>query len=260
MGPRPVVLFWSICWALLTAASQGTAFFQPEAAATYSIHAGFSAPRDLRGRYSDDQLAILEKLNRADRDHLGRLRELVVPDRWFLDELAYSLMPPRYAASEGYPKVLVVHLPGQMFGAYEHGTLVRWGPVSSGRRVSPTRPGLLFLNWKSEGRTSTVNPDWFMPWYFNVESHVGLAFHAYSLPGRPASHGCIRLLQRDARWLFEWGDEWVLDATATHILTAGTPVLIVGAYDFASPPPWRSPEWLSGLVELPELPLKERGT
>jgi hypothetical protein len=63
--------------------------------------------------------------------------------------------------------------------------------------------------------------------------------------------GCIRLLERDAQWLFEWGQTWELDATATRMLTPGTPVFIVGRHDFDAPPPWRSLTWLSRTVELP---------
>jgi hypothetical protein len=204
----------------------------------------------LHTRFTDSQLALLEKLNRADVQHLPRLPELVVPESWN-DELTYSVLPMRYAASNSSPTFLVVYLPGQLFGAYEFGRLIRWGPVSSGRRNAPTIPGFFALNWRSAGRTSTVDPDWFMPWYFNFGNSEGLAFHAYSLPGYPASHGCIRLLERDARWLFDWGQAWTVDSSGTHVLTAGTPVSIVGEYDFDAPPPWRSLRWLSTMVELP---------
>jgi hypothetical protein len=122
---------------------------------------------------------------------------------------------------------------------------------------SPTGSGLSALNWRSAGRTSTVDPDWFMPWYFNFGNRDGLALHTYSLPGHPASHGCIRLLERDAQWLFDWGDTWVLDATGTRVLQRGTPILIIGEYDFNAPPPWRSPNWLSQRVELPSAALTD---
>ena len=123
--------------------------------------------------------------------------------------------------------------------------------MSTGRRSSPTAARRFALNWRSTGRASTVDPDWFMPWYFNFGNREGLAFHAYSLPGYPASHGCIRLLERDAQWLFEWGQPWRLDSSGTRVLTAGTPVFLVGRYDFDAPPPWRSLAWLAGTVELP---------
>lgn len=202
-------------------------------------------------RYSDEQLALLEKLNRADREHLTRLPQLVVPSAWSSDALAYSSLPMRYAPGVEWPSYLVVHLPGQVFGAYEYGTLVRWGPVSSGARNSQTPSGLFALNWRSPGRASTIDPNWFMRWYFNFGNRDGLAFHAYALPGLPASHGCIRLLERDAQWLYEWGAPWTLDSTSTRVRRAGTPVLIVGRYDFDAAPPWRSLTWLSRAIELP---------
>lgn len=209
---------------------------------------GGKAP--LATRFTPAQLSLLEKLNRADVSHLRSLPELVVPLWWTDDELAYSVFPPRYASADPWPTFLVVHLPGQMFGAYESGRLVRWGPVSSGGPSSPTGSGRFSLNWRSPGRTSTVDPDWFMRWYFNFGNREGLAFHAYALPGSPASHGCIRLLDRDAEWLFGWGQTWRLEG-AGRITAPGTPVLIVTAYDFNSPPPWRSLAWLADTVELP---------
>lgn len=196
------------------------------------------------------QIALLEKLNRADEAHLQRVFALVVPRTWDADDTSHTVLPSRYAPANAAAKFLVVYLPGQMFGAYEFGTLVRWGPISSGRRGSATPAGSFTLNWRSTGRYSTVNPAWFMEWYFNFDSRDGLALHAYTLPGYPASHGCIRLLERDAQWLYEWGDTWLLDPRA-GLLAPGTSVFVVGAYDFAAPPPWRSPAWLSQEVQLP---------
>jgi hypothetical protein len=44
------------------------------------------------------------------------------------------------------------------------------------------------------------------------------------------------------------------------VLKAGTPVFIVGEYDFDAAPPWRSPSWLSQQVELPAAPIAETET
>jgi hypothetical protein len=217
----------------------------------YRIETKVARIEPLAEIFAPSQLALLEKLNRSDVRHLEQLPEVVVPDTWSEDELFYSVLPPRYSSAEEWPTFLVVYLPGQIFGAYEFGRLVRWGPVSSGGRGSPTGAGRFALNWRSTGRASTVDPDWFMRWYFNFGNREGLAFHAYALPGYPASHGCIRLLERDAEWLFEWGQPWLLDPRGTRVLTPGTPVFIVGHYDFDAPPPWRSLTWLSSTVELP---------
>lgn len=206
---------------------------------------------ELRRQLGPDRLALVEKLNRADVAHLRRLPVLVIPTSGD-DELQHSPLPLTYSWASGFPKALVVHLPSQVFGAYENGSLVRWGPVSSGRPTDLTPSGLFELTWRSRGHRSSVDPDWFMRWYFNFHRKRGLAFHQHPLPGRPASHACIRLLDRDARWLFEWGEGQVLDKRGGNVVTPGTPVLILGQYDFDAPPPWHSLDWLAKGVELPE--------
>lgn len=208
-------------------------------------------------RLDPAQIGILEKLNRADRTRLARLPLLVVPGRWDLDELEYGPLPRRHEPLRSQPKVLIAHLPSQVFGAYEYGELVRWGPISSGRKADPTPPGHFHLNWRSPGRTSTLNPEWFMRWYFNFDSRDGRAFHAYGLPGLPASHACVRMLERDARWLYGWGEEWTLGTNAWTVERQGTPVVVLGSYDFDAEPPWRSQSWLERGIELPPDPMPE---
>lgn len=240
-----------LCGLSLLSASAGRAEQDgrlPEIA--YRIE-GREGRAEVRSRFTAPQIALLEKLNRADAARLDGLPALVVPDVWLGDERAYSPLPGSYPGAAAYPKMLVVHLPGQAFGAYEWGELVGWGPVSSGARATPTSAGLFALTWKSTGHASSVNPDWFMRWYFNFDSREGLAFHEYTLPGGPASHGCIRLLSRDARWLYDWGDGWTLDPRTGRAIAPGTPVLIIGPYAYDDPPPWRSLDWLRGAVELP---------
>ncbi len=208
----------------------------------------------LEREYSGEQLLILQELNRRDLAHLARADSMIAPDTWNRDPLDYSPLPAQYGWAKQYPKALVLFQPGQVFGGYENGTLVRWGAVSSGRKNKKTPSGLFHLNWKSEGRHSTVNRKWFLPWYFNFLSKRGLSLHQYSLPGYPASHSCVRLLEPDARWLFEWGEEWKLDDRGRPIPDTGTPFLVIGHYDYTAPPPWLSPQWASQGVVLPEKP------
>ena len=130
---------------------------------------------------------------------------------------------------------------------------MRWGPVSTGRRTDPTPSGLFYLNWRKQSHISTIDPEWLMNWAFNFDNRSGLAFHEQALPGRPDSHGCVRLLQDDARWLFEWGDPWTLDPGGTRVLKLGTPVLVIGEYNFEATPPWRSLDRLAQHLELPSM-------
>ncbi len=211
--------------------------------------------KKLRASFSEEQILLLEKLNRRDLGHLVRLNTLVVPLLWTGRELDYSPFPSQYAWAEKYPKAMVVDLTSQAFGAYEYGKLVRWGPVSSGRKDRPTPSRLFHLTWRSLGRHSTVNREWYMPWYFGFENKHGLSLHQYDLPGYPASHECIRLLESDARWLYDWGEEWQLDKKGWNVLKQGTPLLVYGRYDQKSQPPWRSLEWLAHGIRLPDNPL-----
>jgi L,D-transpeptidase catalytic domain len=223
----------------------------PHPSIAYRLEPFSGGPRELRSRFTPQQIALLEDLNRCDVEHLARLDSLVVPDRWDLDELAYSPLPAQWPFVASYPKFLVVDQPLQVFGAYEHGRLVRWGPVSTGRRTRPTPTGLFHLNWKSRGRHSTVDANWFMHWYFNFNNRRGLSLHLYELPGYPESHACIRLLKRDAEWIFNWGEEWQLGPDQRRVIQPGTPLFVVGQYGFAAPPPWRSPEHGRHAIELP---------
>lgn len=203
------------------------------------------------GVFSREQIAILEKLNRADVNYLPRLKSLIVPDTWVADDLGYSPLPHLVDWAAVYAKYIVVHLPSQVFGAYEYGRLVRWGPISSGRAAHPTPSGLFHLNWHARRRTSTDNEEWDLQWYFNFRSFRGLAFHEYALPGHPASHACVRLLRRDAVWMYSWGEGWTLSDDGQEVLEHGTPVLMLGAYDFGAPKPWTDPAWWLTPVPLP---------
>jgi lipoprotein-anchoring transpeptidase ErfK/SrfK len=217
---------------------------------------------ELAKRFTQGQLAILEKLNRRDLDHLPRTEPavpgLVVPQEWPPpdDAVAFSPLPDAFPWAQTRPKVLVVHQPWQVFAAYEYGQLVRWGPVSTGRRETPTPSGLFNLNWRSKGRHSTDNAAWFLPWYFNFHNARGVSFHQFDLPGYPASHACVRLLARDAQWLYDWGEEWTLDGSKRQIITPGTPVLIVAEYNHGAPPPWLDMTALATRLELaaPQMP------
>lgn len=195
--------------------------------------------------WRSEQIDLLEKLNRSDRKHLFALDRIVEPDYWTGDERDYAPLPASLPWARELDQVIVVHKPLQAFAAYVHGELVRWGPVSTGAERSPTPSGLFALNWRSKGHRSSVNRNWYLPWYFNFNTKTGHAFHQYELPGLPASHGCVRMLKRDAQWLYGWGREWNLDARGWTVTEAGTPVLIIGDYPQVDTPPWRDADLLA---------------
>jgi hypothetical protein len=209
----------------------------------------------LQTRFSEAQVGLLEKLNRRDVVHLARLTEIIVPDvlleEWPEDELSYSPLPASWPWAEGMAKAIVVHQKAQLFGAYEYGRLVRWGGVSTGRQETPTPAGVYNLTWKSKSRRSTDNDAWLLKWYFNFINSRGISFHEFDLPGHPASHACVRLLPRDAMWLYGWGEQWRLSPDGKTVATPGSTVVIDGDVDFRNPSPWTSAEWWRTPLTLP---------
>jgi lipoprotein-anchoring transpeptidase ErfK/SrfK len=211
-------------------------------------------PATLKKRFTADQLGLLEKLNRRDVEHLLRLDQMVVPETWASDELAYAPLPIEWSWAADKAKALVVDQPSQVFGAYEQGRLVRWGPISSGRKETPTPPGVYALTWKARSRVSTDNDQWRLEWYFNFINARGISFHQFDLPGLPASHACVRLLERDAQWIYGWGEQWVLAANRREVATPGTPVVVLSTFDFARPAPWLALAWWQTKLTLPDDP------
>jgi hypothetical protein len=150
-------------------------------------------------------------------------------------------------------KLLLVSLRVQAFAAYDSGRLVRWGPVSSGRKAMPTPVGLYHTNWKDERRVSTFDEEWLLLWYMNLHNFQGVSLHQYELPGRPASHSCLRLLEVDARWLYAWCEQWTLAPDHRTIVKHGTPVVVFGEWRWGRRAPWkRLPEHPDACALAPE--------
>jgi lipoprotein-anchoring transpeptidase ErfK/SrfK len=210
---------------------------------------------ELSTRFTPAQIDVLEMLNRRDRERLVRtdppVPGLIVPVTWSDDPLTYSPFPATWPAAGAHPKALVVHQPMQAFAAYENGRLIRWGPVSTGRKETPTPEGSFNLTWRARSRRSTDNQDWLLEWYFNFVNSRGVSFHLFDLPGYPASHACVRLLLRDAQWIYGWGEGWKLDETGRVVVVKGTPVMILGTYPFGGPAPWLTLEAFPPPVALP---------
>lgn len=200
--------------------------------------AGPGSVTRLRVRLGEQRFLDVLRLNRLDSAHAAWADTLLLPDSTLsLTDLAP--WPRTLANLDTIPKLLLVSLRIQAFAAYENARLVRWGPISSGGPQAPSRPGLYFVTWKSSSHVSTVDSTWIMPWTVNIDAKVGTAIHQYTLPGRPASRCCIRLLEDDARWMYDWVSTWVLSKDGGSVLAHGTPVILFGEYDFSQPPPWR---------------------
>jgi hypothetical protein len=181
---------------------------------------------------------IILRLNRVDAASYKRLDTMVIPDKIDTDWMAYCIFPPELPVLKDVRKMVFFAYYPQAFAAYENGKLIRWGPTNMGKKASPTPTGLFSCNWKALETVSTVNDEWVLKWNFNVWNKGGIGWHQYQLPGYPASHSCMRLLEEDAKYMYTWADQWIVK---DDLLAAqGTPVLIFGHYPFGGHKPWWS--------------------
>ncbi len=184
-----------------------------------------------------NKVAIAVAVNRTDNAGFAKMDTVIVPTDMSGDIAYYMHFPLTVPYLDTVDKIILFSYPSQTFGAYENGVLVYTGPTNMGRKKDPTPTGLFFANWKAEKTISTVNDEWELFWNFNITNKDGVGWHQYSLPGYPASHSCLRLQEKDARYLYAWADQWVLEGT-DNILANGTPVIIFGSYNFDGAKPW----------------------
>ncbi|WP_051205568.1 L,D-transpeptidase [Salinimicrobium xinjiangense] len=189
-------------------------------------------------KYTAPQQELIFALNRLDPDRLQAGRVLIIPDTLTSDLKDYSPFPAYFEMLDSIPKTLLISRRVQGFALYEYGNLKNWGPISSGKRSTPTPVGLFYGNYKALRKVSTVNDSWIMPYYFNFMNFEGVGVHQYAMPGYPASHACVRLRMEDAQFIYNWADQWKLDPTGQVIIRNGTPFMVYGNYDFDARVPW----------------------
>ncbi|WP_257385442.1 L,D-transpeptidase [Tahibacter caeni] len=105
-------------------------------------------------------------------------------------------------ASPNGPVVAVVSLDEQRVYVYRNGVAIGVSTISSGRRGHETPEGTFTILQKAKFHKSDLYDDAPMP-YMQRLTWDGVAMHAGSLPGYPASHGCIRLPAAFASKLFD---------------------------------------------------------
>jgi hypothetical protein len=211
-----------------------------------------------RGR---EYLPLLEFINYVRVPDLGIGDTLIVPDRPDLDVRAYAPFPRYYNGASDLDKLFIIDKEVQAWAAYEHGRLQRWGVVNTGAAGSRTPGGRYNFNWQEPERISSESPpgeEWLMRWVFNFHAPRGFHVHQYTMPtGAPASHGCVRLIAADAKWIYDWADGWTRDNQG-RVVEQGTTVLILGDGEEPDGRPQRFVKKPGGpqpnYVELPEDP------
>lgn len=119
-----------------------------------------------------------------------------------IDQLSpggYVWEPERAASG---PVEIVISLGQQKAYIFRSGILIGASTISSGRPGYESPIGRFEILQKRKMHRSNRYDDAPMP-YMQRLNWYGVALHAGQIPGRPASHGCIRLPAEFARKLFE---------------------------------------------------------
>ena len=96
----------------------------------------------------------------------------------------------------------IVSLRSQRITVYDSKGWILRAPVSSGSKGRETPAGIFSVIQKVEEHYSNLYDDAFMPHMQRI-TWSGIALHGGVLPGRPASHGCVRLPFDFAERLFD---------------------------------------------------------
>lgn len=180
----------------------------------------------------EQQRDLVQRVNRT-YNYLYAGKIIAVPRNLKdADILDYSPFPRKIKSGDG--KQVIVDQNKLAWGAYDaNGDLVKWGPIASGRAKCPdsnnacyTLTGVFRVFSKEDSRCkSDVFPigkgGAKMPYcmYF----HKGFAMHGSDdMPGYRASHGCVRMFVRDAKWL----NESFVDVTNESKHQPGTKVVV----------------------------------
>lgn len=113
---------------------------------------------------------------------------------------------------------MVVSIPLQRAYVYRGGTLIGVTTVSTGKPGHRTPTGKFDILQKRARHFSNLYNNAPMP-YMQRLTWGGIALHAGQIPGRPASHGCVRLPLAFAKQLFDvtrmGGAVHILDTSPT---------------------------------------------
>jgi hypothetical protein len=106
------------------------------------------------------------------------------------------------ARAAGEPIMAIVSLRRQQITIYDAEGWILRAPVSSGQSGRETPAGIFSVIQKDAEHYSNLYDDAFMP-HMQRLTWSGIALHGGVVPGRPASHGCVRLPYGFAERLFD---------------------------------------------------------
>jgi hypothetical protein len=111
------------------------------------------------------------------------------------------------------PLQIIISIADQRVSLFDNGALIARSAVSTGTQGRPTPLGVFSVISKQRWHRSNIYSAAPMP-YMQRLTWSGIALHAGVVPGRPASHGCIRLKNDFAIRL------WHLTKRGTRVIIA----------------------------------------
>lgn len=159
---------------------------------------------------NDDERETVMRINRMNIQ-IYKGMTIAVPKDQVHDLLSYAPFPTEIDPPG--ERTIIVSTTKLAFGAYDsNGTLVHWGPISSGRNYCPdvgrgcktTKGSFSIVEKRGQGCASTRYPvgRGGAPMPYCMFFNKNYALHgSYDVPGYNASHGCVRLFIDDAQWL-----------------------------------------------------------
>jgi len=121
----------------------------------------------------------------------------------YLDDIELAAIPDQPKDMPQGKVSLVIRVPDRLLEVYSDSVLYKQYRVAVGKGKSPTPVGEWVVVWKDYGWGSGFGTRWMglnVPWGI-------YGIHGTNNPwsiGRYASHGCIRMRNRDVEELFEW--------------------------------------------------------
>lgn len=163
----------------------------------------------IRGDIAGGKNTLEGHAARAEAKRLAAIGYRDMQERFDVDEIAPNKFRWNDKGATGEAKV-VISLDRQMAFAYKGNTLVGAASISSAREGMITPTGIFPIWLKKPMHYSQKYDDAPMP-YMQMIDEYGIALHAGHNPGRPDSHGCIRLPKEFAKKLF------ALTETGSHV-------------------------------------------
>lgn len=170
---------------------------------------------------------FLEKINKIKSEYLRIGMTVRVPKNCDIAK-TYSPFPKFIKEIDTLNQFVLVDLENQFMAGYEKGAQKFWKPISSGlntlqtprwyRKKDAERWGYQFgkeyktpegffrIGWKYEIHSSSIYEEVEMPFsvLFTIKNGIMYFFHAGKIYGFPASHGCVRMFEEDAKFFFDW--------------------------------------------------------